>query len=93
MRDGAPITRRPREPAHRVDRSDADVHHHVVAVVEVDERHVVDVVGKECRATSRRGGRFGVVRAHEPEEEGEERVGDDGEGTKVVHLLGELEGG
>ena len=92
VRHGAPIAGGPSQPADRVDGPDGHVHHHVVPIVEVDERHVVDVVGKYRRAAARRGDdRLGVVRAHEAEEECEEGISDDGEGAKVVHLFGELE--
>ena len=91
MRHDAPKAGGPSQPAYRVDGPDGHVHHHVVPVVEVDERHVVNVVGEYRRAAGRRGDRLGVVRAHQAEEEGEEGISDDGEGAEVVHLFGELE--
>ena len=92
MRHGTPEAGGPGEPADRVDGPDGHVHHHVVSVVEVHERHVVDVVGKYRRAAGRRGDRLRVVGADEAEEEREEGISDDGEGAEVVHLLGELRG-
>ena len=59
VRHGAPIAGGPGQPADRVDGADGHVDRHVVPVVEADERHVVDVVGKYRRATGRRGDRLG----------------------------------
>lgn len=81
----------PSQPANRVHGPHGNIDDHIVAVVKVDESHVVDVPQESNGAGKASGSALAspLGAKHSYKESGQ-REGDDREGTEVVHHFGEV---